>query len=144
MPKTHLEAQLSALTHEFVAKLVDVIRNASFGEVAALSRPRYGEAARGVRPVSKRLRGPAAPSVPRRRRAAEEVTSTRQTAARRAELAERIVRTLRGAGRPLGVRALSGELGVAPDLLATPLRELRVAGQIVKHGEKRTTTYSPA
>jgi hypothetical protein len=40
------------------------------------------------------------------------------------------------------VRALSSELGVAPDLLATPLRELRAAGRVTKHGDKRATTYS--
>ena len=51
---------------------------------------------------------------------------------------------LKSARQPLGVRALSGELGVAPDLLATPLRELRSAGKIRKHGEKRATTYSMA
>jgi hypothetical protein len=144
MAKTDLEAQLAALTHEFVAKLVDAIRNASFGEVAALSQPMSPRSARGGRPGPKASRRSAARVSPGRPRTANDITRTRQTAARRAELAEQIVRTLRGAGRPLGVRALSGELGVAPDLLATPLRELRVAGQILKHGEKRTTTYSTA
>ena len=52
------------------------------------------------------------------------------------------MKTLTEAHKPLGVRALSSELGVAPDLLAVPLRELRVAGRIQKHGEKRNTTYS--
>jgi hypothetical protein len=42
----------------------------------------------------------------------------------------------------MGVRALSSELGVAADKLAVPLRELRSAGKIRKHGEKRATTYS--
>jgi hypothetical protein len=37
-----LEAQLTALTQEFVARLVDAIRNASFAEVANLSLPRGG------------------------------------------------------------------------------------------------------
>jgi hypothetical protein len=54
------------------------------------------------------------------------------------------MKTLRDAKAPMGVRALSGELGVAPDVLAVPLRELRSAGKIRKHGEKRNTTYSAA
>jgi len=44
----------------------------------------------------------------------------------------------------MGVRALSNELGIPPDHLAFPLRELRAAGKIRKHGEKRSTTYSAA
>jgi hypothetical protein len=52
------------------------------------------------------------------------------------------MKTLRDAGQAMGVRALSSELGVAPDKLAVPLRELRAAGKIHKHGEKRSTTYS--
>jgi hypothetical protein len=66
----------------------------------------------------------------------------RQTAQHRAELGDRVVHALEQAKGPLGVRALSSELGVAPDLLAAPLRELRAAGRITKHGDKRATTYS--
>jgi hypothetical protein len=51
---------------------------------------------------------------------------------------------LSSAGKPIGVRALAGELGVDPGKLAVPLRELRAAGKIRKHGEKRATTYSLA
>jgi len=136
-----LEAQLTALTQEFVAKLVEAIRNASFAEVANLSLPAGGGArvARGPgRPP--RSSTPATPAgagggaSPRRR----------QNAASRAEIGERLLRALKGAPQPMGVRALSGELEVAPDVLAVPLRELRAAGRIRKHGEKRATTYSVA
>jgi hypothetical protein len=127
-----LEAQLTALTQEFVARLVDVIRNASFADVANLSLPRGG--------APREPRGP--------RRVPAPSTSNgrggRQTAAKRAELGERVMQALRDAGQPMGVRALSSELSVAPDKLAVPLRELRAAGKIRKHGEKRSTTYSAA
>jgi hypothetical protein len=52
------------------------------------------------------------------------------------------MKALRGAGGALGVRALSSALGVPPDILAVPLRELRDKGLIQKHGDKRATTYS--
>jgi hypothetical protein len=134
MPRTTLEAQLTDLTAEFVRRLVQVIRNASFADVAALSP------ARGT-PQGTR-RGPRE-EAPRTRRASRTVVKTqRQTKSHRAELGERVVKTLTEAHKPLGVRALSSELGVAPDLLAIPLRELRAAGRIQKHGEKRSTTYS--
>jgi hypothetical protein len=54
------------------------------------------------------------------------------------------MRALRSAGQTLGVRALSGELGVVPDVLGALLRDLRAAGRIQKHGDKRATTYSAA
>jgi hypothetical protein len=66
----------------------------------------------------------------------------RQTAERRAELGERVLAALLDATEPLGVRALAGELHVAPDLLSAPLLELRAAGKLTKHGEKRATTYA--
>ena len=126
-----LEAQLTRLTQEFVHKLVEAIRNASFAEVAALRPPSNGVAA----PAQPRGgRKPAASPRPAR--------AGRQTAAKRAELAERVVGALKDAKQPMGARALSSELGVAPDLLAAPLRELRSAGRIKKHGDKRATTYS--
>jgi hypothetical protein len=147
MPKHDLEGQLAALTQEFVGKLVEVIRNASFVEVAALSTPRVapsGGAPRTRGPAPRPAREPS-PSGSRPRSSSNgEVKHPRQTAARRAELADRVVTALSKAAQPLGVRALSGELGVAPDLLAVPLRELRAAGRIQKHGEKRNTTYSAA
>lgn len=133
MPKHALEEQLAALTREFVSKLVEAIRNASFAEVAALPGP-----------------GPRQASVERAPRAAPKPTAAprknggRQTKERRAELGERLVRALGGAKQPVGVRVLAGELGVAPDLLAAPLRELRQAGKIRKHGDKRSTAYSLA
>lgn len=126
-----LEAQLTRLTQEFVHKLVEAIRNASFAEVAALRPP---------------TNGLEAPAEPRRGRKAALIQrparAGRQTAAKRAELAERVVVALKEAKEPVGVRTLSSELGVAPDLLAAPLRELRAAGRIRKHGDKRATTYS--
>lgn len=132
-----LEAQLTALTQEFVARLVDAIRNASFAEVASLS------SSSPTRPAATR---PAASREPRGARpaAASAGRGGRQTAARRAEMGERVMTALREASQPMGVRALSSELGVAPDVLAVPLRELRAAGKIRKHGEKRSTTYSAA
>jgi hypothetical protein len=133
MVRSPLEAQLAALTQEFVGKLVEAIRNASFADVAALSVPR-------LVPPSPPARAKGATRQPQSNH--KEAPRVRQTAAHRAELADRVVQTLKGATAPLGVRALSGELGVPPDLLALPLRELRAAGRITKHGEKRATTYS--
>jgi hypothetical protein len=133
-----LEAQLTKLTQDFVHQLVEAIRNASFAEVAALRPPAVSALAGlvGVAEVARSRRGrKAAP-------AARPGRPGRQTAARRAELAERVVGALKEANQPVGVRTLSGELGVAPDLLAAPLRELRAAGRIKKHGDKRATTYS--
>jgi hypothetical protein len=137
MPKHDLEAQLTALTQEFVLKLVQAIRNASFAEVAALPEPRSASSTARTPSVAKRPVG--TPS-----KQANGGGTERQTAARRAEIGERVVRALRNSGQPLGVRALSSDLGVDPDLLATPLRELRTAGRISKHGEKRSTKYSAA
>ena len=130
-----LEAQLTALTQEFVGKLVEALRNASFAEVAALSTPH--EAAHAAAPrVARR------PSTGASTGAAN--GAGRQTAARRAEIGDRVLRALKDASEPMGVRALSSELGVSPDVLGVPLRELRAAGKIRKHGEKRSTTYSAA
>jgi hypothetical protein len=126
-----LEAQLTRLTQEFVHKLVEAIRNASFAEVASLRPPTNGATAPAQ---PRRGRKPAAEARPAR--------AGRQTAAKRAELAERVVGALKEAKEPVGVRTLSSELGVAPDLLAAPIRELRAAGRIKKHGDKRATTYS--
>jgi len=140
-----LEAQLTALTQEFVAKLVETIRNASFADVANLSL-----AARGVGPTRVGRAPGRPPRAPRESPATTESGSgessprRRQNAASRAEIGERLIRALKGAHEPMGVRALSGELDVAPDVLAVPLRELRAAGRIRKHGEKRATTYSVA
>ena len=128
-----LESRLSALTVEFVSKLVDTLRNASFAEVAALSP---AQVAPSAKPRAVRVaRRPAPP--PR-----GDEASLRQTAARRAELGERVLTALRKASQPTGVRALSNEIGVTSDMLAVPLRELRAAAKIHKHGEKRNTTYS--
>ena len=135
-----LEAQLTALTQEFVARLVDAIRNASFAEVANLSTSRMAQPKEGR--GGARRGGPGGAAEPRSNGAPR--GGGRQTAARRAELGDRIVGALRDASSPLGVRALASELSVPSDVLAVPLRELRAAGKIRKHGEKRSTTYSAA
>jgi hypothetical protein len=137
-----LEAQLAALTQEFVGRIVEAIRNASFAEVASLSPGRLASPAKpfsGGKPAPRASRVPkATPSSPDRK------AGGRQTAARRAEVGERVITALRAAKGPMGVRALAEELGVAADLLAVPLRELRAASKVRKHGEKRSTTYSAA
>ena len=69
-----LEAQLTALTQEFVARLVDALRNASFAEVAALS-------AHGARHDDARARAPRDPAS-----ALPATRGGRQTAAVRAEI----------------------------------------------------------
>jgi hypothetical protein len=127
-----LEAQLTRLTQEFVHKLVEAMRNASLAEVAALRPPSNGYHQEAAPPRRGRKAAPA----PRAGRGG------RQTAEKRAELAERVVSALKEANQPVGVRTLSSELGVASDLLAAPIRELRAAGRIKKHGDKRATTYS--
>jgi hypothetical protein len=140
MPKNALEDQLAALTREFVAKLVDTLRNASLADVAALSsdsRDRPARPAREERPARVREARAEAP-------ATRGNGGGRQTAARRAEVGERLTQALGDAGQPMGVRALATELGVDPASLAVPLRELRDAGKIRKHGDKRATTYSLA
>jgi hypothetical protein len=138
MPKLALEEQLETLTRTFVSSLVDAIRNASFADVAALAGA----------PAPRPTREPRASAPARPARTAAAVASAdghgRQTAARRAEVGERVMGALGSADGPLGVRALASELGVAPDVLAAPIRELRAAGKIRKHGEKRATTYSLA
>ena len=139
MPKngapTGLEAELAAILQEFSGRLIEAIRNASFADVASLTQPSSRP------PLASPRRGPGRPSKEAMR---DTPSRVRQTASRRAELGDLVVRALEGAGRPLGVKALSTELGIAADRLAMPLRELRVAGRIKKHGEKRATTYSAA
>jgi hypothetical protein len=137
---SQLEAQLAEITREFVARIVMAIRSASFAEVAGLGVEI--PIARGSQPGPGSFRGrgraaaPADEDAPRRRG-----RRPRQTADKRAELADRIVSVLSAAGQPLGVRALAGEIGTAADILAVPLRELREQGRIKKIGEKRNTTY---
>jgi hypothetical protein len=128
-----LEDRLEAITRDFVRQIVQVLRTASFADVAQLQVPSAPSAARPRTPT----RVTASPATSRGER-----KGARQTADRRAELGERVLKALEGAGQALGVRALSSELGVAPDLLTAPLLELRAAGRIAKHGEKRATTYS--
>ena len=148
MARSPLEDHLESITREFVRQIVSALRNASFADVAQLqvaSAPvrRPGRPRRPVtRVTATPSSSPASPASRRDERGERDDRRTRQTADRRAELGERIVKALESAGQSLGVRALSSELGVAPDLLATPLLELRTAGRIAKHGDKRATTYS--
>ncbi|MDB4995146.1 MAG: hypothetical protein JWM74_2578 [Myxococcaceae bacterium] len=132
-----LEAQLTEITREFVARIVETIRRASFSDVAGYA----GETRSVQRPRARAATAPKrereAPVAPARRG-----RKPRQTIEKRAELGERILSILTAAGGPLGVRAIASEAGTAADLLATPLRELRQGGKIRKHGEKRNTTYS--
>ena len=139
-PRSPLEAQLTTVTQEFVFRLVEIIRNASFADVAGLGPPTTpGRASQGGGRRGPR-RAPLTDEV--RTNHVAKGTAVRQTKAHRAELGEQILKTLRNANHPLGVRALSDELGVSPDHLANPLRELRADGRIQKHGDKRSTTYS--
>lgn len=135
MPKNALEDQLAVLTREFVGKLVEALRNASLADVAALSSDSRARPEREARPGRSVRDDTASSAGPR---------AARQTAARRAEIGERVTQALGSVGKPIGVRALASELGVDPGALAVPLRELRAAGKIRKHGEKRATTYSLA
>ncbi len=132
MPKkSSLEDDLASLTSEFVGRIVATLRNASFAEVAALAPPAR---ARVEIPRPTRSSPALSPKTHGKR--------TRRGAGERAEVAEQLADVLRKAGEPLGVRALSSALGVAPDRLAGPLKELRDAGRVKKHGDKRSTTYS--
>ncbi len=133
-PTSALEAQFASLTREFVASLVEALRNASLADVAALSRS-------GV--THERPTVAAAPATARRE-PRDEGRAPRKSAAQRAELGEELTRVLADAERPMGVRALAEALGVQPATLAAPLKEMRAAGKIRKHGEKRATTYSLA
>ena len=137
MARSELEERLEAITRQFVREIVATLRSASFADVAQLQVTADSPARRRARPPTTRVSASPSPSGTR-----SEKKPGRQTADRRAELAERVVKALEAAGQSLGVRALSSELGVAPDLLTAPLLELRAAGRIAKHGEKRATTYS--
>ena len=150
MARSSLEEQLESITREFVRQIVGALRNASFADVAQLQVASSSAASRGRpgRPASRVSASPVRARREPRERSEQSAPGerrrgdARQTADRRAELGERVLKALEKVGQPLGVRALSSELGVAADLLATPLRELRAAGRIAKHGEKRSTTYS--
>jgi hypothetical protein len=122
MTKSPLELELAAITEEFVARIVAALRNASFGDVAALS------------PAAPMRRAPSAPTHMQQR--------TRRSGATREAIAERIVGALRASHAPMNARAIADALGVAPDKLALPLKSLRDAGHVKKHGDKRATTYS--
>ncbi|MGO8997342.1 MAG: hypothetical protein ACLQVI_28840 [Polyangiaceae bacterium] len=138
MPRSVLEERLEAITRAFVGEIVAALRNASFADVAQLQVA----SARSPAPSRSDAHPPPTRASAKPARSREEKRAGRQTADRRAELGQRIVKALGSAGQSMGVRALSSALGVAPDLLTAPLLELRAAGRIAKHGEKRATTYS--
>jgi hypothetical protein len=142
MARSELEDRLEAITRQFVREIVATLRSASFADVAQLQVTDGARARPRGRPPTRVSASPSSPSP--RSTVGERKPPGRQTADRRAELGERVLKALKEAGQSLGVRALSSELGVAPDLLSAPLLELRAAGRIAKHGEKRATTYSLA
>jgi hypothetical protein len=131
MARTALEEELSEITREFVVRIVTAIRGASFADVASFS----GSAS----PANARAKK--APSPPAHD---ERPSRSRQTAEKRKELSARLLQVLAKSGEPMGVRALSGELKVAPDRLLLPLKDLRNAGKVTKHGDKRNTRYAVA
>ena len=147
---TALEERLEAITRDFLAKIVETIRNASFAEVAGYAPPLHGqERERGQERAPERARRPvtrvvATPQKDRDGAGEAGARRPRQTADKRAEISERLLDLLKRASEPLGVRAIASELSVPPDLVAAPLRDLRDAGRIAKHGDKRNTTYSLA
>jgi predicted Rossmann fold nucleotide-binding protein DprA/Smf involved in DNA uptake len=145
MAKTSsLEAELTTITQEFVARIVTTIRNASFGDVASLSVQVAAPAkARPAVSISQTRRAPPALS-PQPASDGKRKRRARQTADKRAELSEKVVQTLTAAREPLSARAIANALDVPLDLLTAPLLELRAAGRISKHGEKRSTTYTAA
>jgi hypothetical protein len=134
MARQDLEARLAEITREFVTRLVHEIRNASFAEVAAL--PPDGA------PAVFAPRAPLRPVV--KARPDKRATRVRRSAAGRAEVGEQIVAALSKGGKPMGVRELADAVGLSADALAAPLRDLRSAGRIKKHGDKRATKYSAA
>ena len=135
MARQDLEARLAEITREFVNRLVREIRNASFAEVAALPSD-DGPAMIAPRPALR-------PVVKARSDKAEKGEGrVRRSAAGRAEVGEQIAAALSRADKPMGVRELADAVGLSPEALAGPLRELRSAGRIKKHGDKRATKYS--
>ena len=142
MPRNALEERLEAITREFVSQIVSALRSASFADVAGLDVGGKSEHGHGAAPARERAPRPATRVSASPATSGRDGARARQTADVRAELAERVVKALGVARDSMGVRALSSELGIATDLLAAPLKELRAAGRIAKHGEKRATTYS--
>ena len=146
MARSTLEAQLDEITREFVTRIVATIRGASLAEVAGYRALVNHAGAAGRRVAARRvgaaaaggLDGIASASAEPKRRGRR----PRQSPEKRAELATRILAVLKDASAPMGARAIASEVGIAPDLLAVPLRELRQGGRITKHGDKRATTYS--
>jgi len=138
MPRQDLESRLAEITREFVTRLVHEIRNASFAEVAAL--PDGGNHSAGAAHAA----APRAPSNKSKDGAGAKGRRTRRSAEGRAEVGERVMAALDRTGKPMGVRDISEAVGLSPDALAAPLKELRTSGRVRKHGDKRATKYSAA
>jgi hypothetical protein len=143
MARTALEEQLSAIAREFVERIVEAIRHASFADVASFSAGQLREPAAAT-PARARPAKRSGSSASNGVAAHAPVARSRQSAEKRAELGARLLQVLTKAGEPMGVRALATELKVAPDRLALPLKELRSAGKVTKHGDKRNTRYAAA
>jgi hypothetical protein len=138
MPRQDLESRLAEITREFVTRLVHEIRNASFAEVAGLPDHGNHSAAAAHTPAAR------APGHKSRDAAAPKGRRTRRSAEGRAEVGERVLTALERAGKPLGVRDIADAVGLSPDALAAPLKDLRTSGRLRKHGDKRATRYSAA
>jgi hypothetical protein len=138
MPKSPLEAQLEAITREFVFRIATALRNSSLADVAGLQAP-SGSVVRRAPPVERAKRSPKEPV-----RSTNPTDKPRQTADRRAELGARVLEALERGSEPMGLRAIATAVGVPSALLAAPLLELRASGRIKKQGERRTTLYSVA
>jgi len=134
-----LEAQLTEITREFVTKIVATIRSASFADVAGYV-PATSTSPTRTRAAARRGHFAGHDQVhhedPRRAR------RRRQSDEKRAEVGEKILTILNASTSPMGVRAIASAAGMASDLLAAPLKQLREEGKIQKHGVKRSTTYS--
>jgi predicted Rossmann fold nucleotide-binding protein DprA/Smf involved in DNA uptake len=136
MSKSPLEAQLEAITREFVFRIVTALRNSSLADVAGLQAP-SGSVARRTASVERAKRPLKEPV-----RNTNPAGKPRQTADHRAELGARVLEALEHGSEPMGLRAIATAVGVPSALLAAPLLELRAAGRIKKQGERRTTIYS--
>ena len=123
MGRSRLEEEIEAATRQFVSKLVELIRSVSSAEVAAL----------GAEPSKPRRPTTSVVGKPPQRRASAPGGS---------DLKERALATIRDAGRPIAAKSIADALSVPADKLAKPLKELRDAGEITKHGDKRATKYS--
>ena len=115
MARSELEDRLEAITRQFVREIVAALRSASFADVAQLQVNDGARARPRGRPPTRVSASPSPRnSTPGERKACAGTPDgrpTRRAGGTGAESARE------EAGQSLGVRALSSELGVAPDLL---------------------------